>query len=102
MGWYRPHFGPDAGRLVWRDAGPLPPAAPPDEAALDVAIPGRAAIREGYAPTHAAVERGRRGAEAAAQVLYESEVAAGGTITRDQARERVNTARSRSRVTRAT
>ncbi len=100
MGWVTPLFGPDAGRLVWREAAALPHRPPPDEAALDAVIPGRAAIRESYRPSHDAADRARRGAEGAAEVLYEQAREAGDNITREWARDRVNTARARAAATR--
>lgn len=51
MGYVVPVCGPDAGRLVRREAAVSSSAVVPDEAALDAVIPGRAAIRELYAPS---------------------------------------------------
>lgn len=94
MGWYVPRFGPDAGRLVRRDTGEPSAASVPDEAALDAVIPGRAAIRECYAPTNDAAERGRLGAEGAAALLRRERVQRGEPDPGpDLFRERVNQAR---------
>lgn len=93
MGYVAPLFGPDAGRLVWRDAD-VTPAPPPDEAALDAALPGRAAIRELYRPGTEAADRARRGAEGAAAQLYREARRVGVDLSLTDARARVDRARA--------
>ncbi len=94
MGWYRPLFGD--GSLVWRDAATEPPRPASDEGALDAAIPGRAAIRERYQPTHEAADRAVRGASGAARVLEDQIRQLGGTIDPTAARDRVHRALRRA------
>lgn len=94
MGWYRPLFGD--GPLVWRDAATEPPRPASDEGALDAAIPGRAAIRERYAPTHDAADRAVRGASGAAAALEQQVRELGGVISPVAARDRVHQALRRA------
>ena len=93
MGWVVPLTGPDAGRLVWRDAV-VTPAPVPDEAALDAALPGRAAIRELYRPGTDAADRARRGAAGAAAQLEREARRVGVDLDPSYCRDRVNRARA--------